>query len=844
MTDKILSAVLPYVAKPGRYVGNEVNLKLPSANDRFRGVLMFAGSYELGMSNKRFLTLLHLLNKSSSQFWQRSFLPDMDACERMQQENIGLFTLEHHQPVAAADAVIIVMDHPMQMLNLGRLLGRMGISTEAAQRNAGPALFLAVTKAISFAPVRRLFDAVLLGETEAYITDIHNGFKPGQTRSEILATLAHKQGVVHSDTSLNSADSMLKRFLPKLSSRFFPHGLLFSHIDTGEKSYPVEIARGSVEGYRFWAGHFGERPYRFRKAEDIVSHIKNLNRYDGYQVFQLQAIQLNEYPQLPVLLKRLKALSSELGVTILVPGFTFNAESPLEEILPGLVKNRFEMQIVTVSETLRRQYNIAFPVSRFEYMMGKLSDLGWEHFQVSFMVGLPGQDEAEYEKISSFINGLERFKKEKGQFTIIVEVIPFLPEPFSPLQWEKGITAGEYEKILLGFEQRNTLGSALWKGVDKAQVQLMTVLNRSGEHLADFFLGTHQQPEEWIDAYRALDEVKSFSQLSQALSLYDELPWKKYDFGVSWQFLTDEKEQYRNKKITYSCRHFRCYKCGLQRSRYAEQTDCHAVAATHPEKGKYDYIFTDKNESDRGQLTYGRGSKKRETGQQQIVKKLRIVYRKEGTARFISHQEVGRIFDRAARLSGFPLAYTQGKIPKPKMSFGVPLQLGIPSTAEYFDAEILVTREVEMLEKLNRHMLNGVVISGARAIFKKIDSLVQSTNVLEYRIQTDSPTSWSENINARLALPELLLEQPVADGVFQTTDIKPYFNKVYAEDNAVVLHLNADNAKTVRIFDFLKAIEFAPWPVDLRQITRTGQFHQDDTGRLHSLLDVVDDNQE
>ena len=65
-----------------------------------------------------------------------------------------------------------------------------------------------------------------------------------------------------------------------------------------------------------------------------------------------------------------------------------------------------------------------------------------------------------------------------------------------------------------------------------------------------------------------------------------------------------------------------------------------------------------------------------------VRQKLNIVFSKKGLMRFISHLDLVRLFQRAARRAGLPLAMTEGFSPHPKMSFKRALKLGIESDEE------------------------------------------------------------------------------------------------------------------------------------------------------------------
>jgi radical SAM-linked protein len=67
------------------------------------------------------------------------------------------------------------------------------------------------------------------------------------------------------------------------------------------------------------------------------------------------------------------------------------------------------------------------------------------------------------------------------------------------------------------------------------------------------------------------------------------------------------------------------------------------------------------------------------------VQWLRVKYAKRGRARFTSHRDFGRAFERALRRAGVPMAYTSGYSPHPRISYANAAPTGAASEAEYLE---------------------------------------------------------------------------------------------------------------------------------------------------------------
>ena len=68
--------------------------------------------------------------------------------------------------------------------------------------------------------------------------------------------------------------------------------------------------------------------------------------------------------------------------------------------------------------------------------------------------------------------------------------------------------------------------------------------------------------------------------------------------------------------------------------------------------------------------------------------KLRLRHTKLGKVRFTSSRDAARIWERALRRAGLPVALSEGFTPRPKISFGLALPTGAESVAEYVDIDL------------------------------------------------------------------------------------------------------------------------------------------------------------
>ena len=67
---------------------------------------------------------------------------------------------------------------------------------------------------------------------------------------------------------------------------------------------------------------------------------------------------------------------------------------------------------------------------------------------------------------------------------------------------------------------------------------------------------------------------------------------------------------------------------------------------------------------------------------------VRIRFSKTGALQYISHLDLVRTMHKALVRAGFPLWYTEGYNPHPKLVFAIPLSVGVESLCEFLDVRV------------------------------------------------------------------------------------------------------------------------------------------------------------
>ncbi len=87
------------------------------------------------------------------------------------------------------------------------------------------------------------------------------------------------------------------------------------------------------------------------------------------------------------------------------------------------------------------------------------------------------------------------------------------------------------------------------------------------------------------------------------------------------------------------------------------------------------------------------------------MSKWRVVFSKTGMGKYISHLDLLRCFTRAIQRSGLPVVYSNGFNPHQKMTFALPLPIGVTSGCETVDIQFEDgVFGPEIMEKLNQNL--------------------------------------------------------------------------------------------------------------------------------------------
>lgn len=227
---------------------------------------------------------------------------------------------------------------------------------------------------------------------------------------------------------------------------------------------------------------------------------------------------------------------------------------------------------------------------------------------------------------------------------------------------------------------------------------------------------------------------------------------------------------------------------------------------------------------------------------------IRLKFTKGNEVKYISHLDLMRVFQRALRRTGIPIAYSIGFSPHQEISFGAPLSLGVTSSAEYIDLKLENSMDIqEIKERLNSSLPDGIrIIEGAklRDSYKSAMSVVTHARYrISMNIENVTPETLRHSIETFTIQEQIkvMKEQPKKDFALKEIDIKPMIvnmNIALLEENKIVMEClllsgSRGNLKPELLMSAFKA--FTGFNINAIRINREEVYAEKD-GKLVDLL--------
>lgn len=156
----------------------------------------------------------------------------------------------------------------------------------------------------------------------------------------------------------------------------------------------------------------------------------------------------------------------------------------------------------------------------------------------------------------------------------------------------------------------------------------------------------------------------------------------------------------------------------------------------------------------------------------------RLLFHKKGSAVWISHLDLMRLFQRAFKRAGLYLKHTQGFNPRPSVSIALPLSVGVESQCELleFDLDGQELSCAEIKERLNAALVKGVEVREVYEGGRKYRDLSLLSCRITFSYDARVPENAVEQISALFERDSVVLPKKTKNGM-QEQDIIPMIRR-------------------------------------------------------------------
>ena len=558
----------------------ETGLTASPWGGRLSVALVYPNTYHQGMSNLGLQTIYQMLNTRDDTLCERFFLPDPEDLDEHRRTGFPLVSVESQRPPGDFDLIAFSISFENDYLNLPILfeLGRLPLWR--AQRDEHQPLVLCggVCAFLNPEPLADIMDLFAVGEAEVILPPLLEGLLARDTdnRKQLLSHLSQLPGVYQPGgytisygqtgelQAMTPADNLPERVKRQWQT----------HLDDSQSRtcvatpdtefgsmHLVEVSRGCPRACRFCAAGFIYRPFR----EHSLDHLRHEILEGQHEVGRvgLVAAAVSDYGELAEIGRAILDHGGEVSVSsVRIDAITIDQV----RVLADAGHKTLALAPEAGSQQMRDVINKGIDEAQILAAVELLAEGGIPNLKLYFMIGLPTESEADIVAIADLTVKIrqiwEAIGRQRGRLgRLHLSVNPFVPKPWTPLQWAPMEQRGQLEKkyrllqkrlrplpnVDLNFESlRQAEIQGLFARGDRRVGRLLPLL-AEGSSLKAACRQVGLDPAFYLHRERGKNEL---------------FPWDIIEQGVQRGHLRKEYEEALAARPGHVC-HPGCRRCGL-----------------------------------------------------------------------------------------------------------------------------------------------------------------------------------------------------------------------------------------------------------------------------------------
>ena len=557
----------------------EIGLPANPWGGRLSVALVYPNTYHQAMSNLGFHTIYEWLNRREDTLCERFFLPDADDLEEHRKTGYPLFSLESGRFLEEFDLIAFSISFENDYLNLPTLFELAHMPLMAAERGDAypPVLCGGVCAFLNPEPLAEIMDLFAVGEGEPLLPSLIASLQQARgDRASQLRSLAHIQGIyvpslyrvnyktdgtVSAYVSESGISQRVERqWVRQLDDTASRSCLYTDDTEFGDMAL-VEISRGCSRKCRFCAAGYIYLPPRERSLEALQDELT-----DGLAQRQrvgLVSPAVADHSEIGAISRQIIDSGGEISVASLRIDSLTGREV---EAMAASGHRTVAIAPEAGSQRLRDLINKGLDEQQILAAAHLIAEGGIPNLKLYFLIGLPTETAQDLEELLELVEKVRHAWLEAGRRrgrlgNLTLSVNPFIPKPFTPLQWAAMEPVSTLKKKVQQLRRRigrlpNT--SLICESLKSAELQAL--LSRGDRRVGRLL--PHLAGGDNLAAACRQEELDADFFVTRERGQDEVFPWEIVDQGVPRRFLWSEYQRALAGELTPACGPG-CRRCGL-----------------------------------------------------------------------------------------------------------------------------------------------------------------------------------------------------------------------------------------------------------------------------------------